>query len=368
MLEHPACSLQKDDGHTAANRIKQLAICHADEHGISLQCAGKILGVATLRKEQKSGLSTRCVIARVSPRLAILMSCPLRSAALGFFLIVLTNDLARAGLIQSFQQTGQIGVEIAAAAGGNPPITQPAAGSFTLSNFLPGQVTKATLYANTVNSALGLDATFGGVPAIPAVAGPFASDNSGILTTFYGFQWDVTNALIPGPGTYNYAIGQNMQHNQISGVALIVIYNNPGGPLRQITIVDGIQSVAENGTPETESFNLTNVAAGATQLSLFTVQDDNAGTGEQIKYNGNLLGTNIDQNLGLNASFLQFSTTSSAGINTVDLVSSNSGGPLGVDNFGWMLTVADVIVPEPGGISLAGAGLLTWIFFRLRRR
>ena len=271
-------------------------------------------------------------------------------------LVGLLCNTVRAGIVQSFQQTGNIGLEIAAAAGGNNSLVT---GSLTLSQVVPGPVLKATLYANDWSGGPGsggpLDLIFAGIPA--GTNGPFNSDVA--LTTLYSYQWDVSS-IVGGPGTFNYAIGQSSPGFQISGLALAVVYADPSAPKTTVTILEGAKQIGESGA-ETESANFTGLPAGATSLSVFTISDDTTGTGEAVQYNGNSVGGPIDANLGFNASLLTMSSTSLAGSNTVSIST-------GSDHMGWLLATSAVSVPEPSTLMMLLASSLAVIGFRWRRQ
>lgn len=276
-------------------------------------------------------------------------------------LVLLLPAAASATLVQSFQQTGQIDLEVVGAASSNPPAGLPVAGNLTLNNVVPGNVVKATLYAaDWNNGGAGLDLTFGGIAAIPPTASPFSFDNSGITQTLYAYQWDVTNIVNTlGPSIYSYSLGNNGNTQAVPGLVLSVVYGTIAGPTKQITLFDGATQVAENGNAETESITFTGLSAGPTDVSIFTISDDASGTGEQVKYNTNLIGGPIDNNLGFNASLLSnMSTTSTAGSNQLDVVSSSGPGLL-TDHFGWLYASAVVTpVPEPSTLVLGVIGLI----------
>lgn len=281
---------------------------------------------------------------------------------------------ATATLLQSFQQTGQIDLEVVGAATSNPPAGQPISGNFTINNAMPGSVVKATFYAADWNNAgAPLDLSFGGLPPIPPTANSFSTDATGITQTMYAYQWDVTSIVNTlGPSIYGYTLGSNGNTAAVSGLMLSVVYNT-NGPTKQVTIFDGATQVAENSTAETESITLSNMAAGPTDLSVFTVFDDSGGTGEQVKYNGAVVGGPLDNALGFNATLLTGMTgtsVASPATNQLDMVSSSGPGLL-TDHFGWLYAAAVVtpnVVPEPSTIIMGGVGLLLLIATGLRSR
>ncbi len=266
---------------------------------------------------------------------------------------LLIPTVASGALGQSYQQTGNIGLEMTGdAVGTGPSLT----GTLTVSPSVVGPVQKAFLYTNDWNAFGNLDLTFGGVPVGNAL--PFASDTA--LSTLYAYRWDVT-AQVGGPGVYNYAIGQSFLGNQLAGVALAVIYTDPSAPLTTVSIIDGAKQLGDGGVPETESATFTGLPSGATTLYTFTVSDDSVDSGEVVKYNGISVGGPIDQGLGLNATLLQMPATSLAGSNGVSIT---TGTPSGTDHFGWIVAATEV--PEPAIIAtLSVAGLAA---LRRRRR
>lgn len=262
-----------------------------------------------------------------------------------------------AAIGQSFQQSGQLGLELAGAAGGNAAL---ASGNLTLNNVIPGQIVQAYVYANDWNNGGGaLDLIFNAGP--PVTVGPIASDTSGLISNLYSYRWDVTSQVV-GPQAYSFTIGQNtVMGNQIAGVGLVAVYQDFSQPNNTVTILDGALQVAENSMAETETLQFAGLPAGPTSLGLFTVSDDNAGTGEVVQYNGNVVGGPIDQNLGLNASLLTMTGNSVSGLNSLSITSSNQPGPLGIDHFGILFATSQVTpgagvatVPEPSPLLLAG--------------
>lgn len=233
---------------------------------------------------------------------------------------------AAAALNQVFTQNGTLGVEIAGYGNGNvPPVT----GTLTLNNMPPtATIVRATLYASEVTNGTALAATFNGGP-LP-LTGPFASDPA--FLTMFAYQWDVTAQVSAGLTSYTASVGTNIgTANQIAGVALVVVWSDPGEPNRTISIVDGIKQVGESG-PETENATFAGMPGGPTTVSIFTTADDAAASGELVKYNGTNIGGPIDQNVGLNASVLAMPATSLAGSNTVSIVTQN-------DAMAWLVAV-----------------------------
>ena len=259
------------------------------------------------------------------------MRCTLRSA-LPALAILLGAASAHAALSQSFQQVGHLGLEVAAAPGGNLLISS---GTLTLST-LPAtaHVVHATLYTGQVNNDTGLDAIFAGtnLGSVP----PAAFD--GLSFRNYEYRWDVTSLVVPGVNTYGFTIGQKtVGGSTVPGVALAVVWEDALEPTRLVTLVDGMRQVGETGT-ETESTVFTGLGEGATTVWSFTAWDDRTNTGEMVAYNGNPIGGPIDSNLGVMASLLRLEATSVNGPNTLS-ISTN------LDSMGWLLAATAVTAP-----------------------
>jgi len=253
-------------------------------------------------------------------------------SALPALALLLAATSARAGLSQSFQQVGHLGLEVAAAPGGNLLISS---GTLTLST-LPASasVVRARLYTGQVNNGTGLDAIFAGT-SLGSVT-PAASDGTGLR--FYTYAWDVTGLVVPGVNTYSFTIGQKTSGGgTVPGVALAVVWEDALEPTRQVTIVDGMKQVGETGA-ETESATFTGLGEGGTTVWTFTTWDDHVNTGEAVTYNGIPIGGPIDANLGVMASLLRMNTTSVNGTNTLS-ISTN------LDTMGWLLAATAVTAP-----------------------
>jgi len=237
-----------------------------------------------------------------------------------------------AEMTTSFQQTGNLGLEVVGAAGGNTLIT---GGTLTLVQLpVSANVVRATLYASQVANPDGQDARFAGTNL--STASPFASDVGPL--ELYAYRWDVTSLITPGTNAYSFRVGGYVDGSPIAGVALLVVWQDWTEPTRIITVNDGILQVgAEGGPARTTDF--TGIGDGETDLWLFTVLDDVVSTGETVEYNGVNIGGPLDQNLGPLASLLQLSSNSVAGTNTLRVAT-------GFDSLGWMIAATAVQVPS----------------------
>jgi hypothetical protein len=256
-------------------------------------------------------------------------------AVLALLGLVLSHGSACAGLLVSFQQTGNIDLEVAGVAGGNGLV---AGGTLSLSR-LPATaaVVKATLYASQVNNGVGLHAQFAG--ADMGTVGPAAADT--VNQALYCYQWDVTSRVVPGVTSYSFVVNQG---SAIAGVALAVVWEDVNEPTRLVCLMDGMRQLGADG-PESQSVTFANLGPGATKVSLFTVLDDAVNSGEIVSYNGSALAGPIDQNLGFLASLLRLDTVSNSGDNTVSIWTDK-------DHMGWMIAGASVTMP-PVGITPA---------------
>lgn len=236
-----------------------------------------------------------------------------------------------AELATSLQQTGNLGMEMTAMAGGNALIV---GGTLTLTEVpASASIVKATLYASQVENSVAQDARFAGTDL--GSVGPYASDPN--FVNFYTYAWDVTSLIVPGVNSYSFRVGGNVNGTRVAGVALLVVWHDWSEPTRIITINDGMLQVGADGAgPEVTTFE--NLGVGETDVWLFTILDDDANTGEVIDYNGATIGGPIDQNLGPLASLFRLDSTSTNGTNTllVDTVT---------DHMGWMVAATAVVMP-----------------------
>ena len=284
-------------------------------------------------------------------------------ASLLLGLAVAFAPAARAGMMTSFQASGQLGYELAGLASPGPPVM----GNLTLASIPAGAVIQQVfVYTNDFVSGGGqLDITIT-PPSGPAVGAtnvsPSSSDPVPIAQTF-GYKLQIPPTSVLGNGSYGVhiqasAMGGNA--NQIAGLGMLVIYSHPLLSQSTITVNDGVFFMT--GTSATPGSNATTFqqqgetihASSSAQLSILTFADDPATSGEQILFNGAVVGGPLDANLpgGGSASVHNIAVTSTAGsTNTVGVTSTG-------DIFGWHVAVLQTPVPEPGAALTLGMGLL----------
>ena len=258
---------------------------------------------------------------------------------LSAFLLILSLPVtSHAGMANAYQATGHLGLEVTGVAGGNVPLVT---GTLTLTSNIPAtaMIKFATLYASQTNQGTGLDATFAGNNL--GTVGPTGTDVQ--LLGMYSYHWPVQTFILPGQNSYNFTIGFNtMNGASVAGVALVVVWEELIlEPTRTITVFDGMQQVGESGQ-ETETVSFSSSTAGATEVWVFTVNDDNSATNETVSYNSNTIGGPLDRNLGFDASLLKMvnvqsvASTNSLSINTM------------ADHMGWMVGAAAITWPPVG--------------------
>jgi hypothetical protein len=250
-------------------------------------------------------------------------------------LFLIVPVIVHAGMGTSYQGTGHLGLEVTGVAGGN--FTQ-ANGTLTLTANIPAtaMIKFAMLYASQTNQGAGLDATFAGNNL--GTVGPTGTDIQ--LLGMYSYHWPVHLYIVPGQNSYNFTVGFNTQNAApIAGVALVVVWEELVlEPTRTITVIDGMQQVGESGQ-ETETVSFTSATTGATDVWVFTVNDDNLATNETVSYNGNNIGGPLDRNLGFDASLLKM-------VNAQSLASSNSLSISTIsDHMGWMIGATAITWP-----------------------
>lgn len=245
--------------------------------------------------------------------------------------LVLASPAAYAEMAPSFQQTGNLALEITATAGGNTTV---ASGTLSLSRLpVTATVVKASLYASQANNAAGLRARFAGIDL--GTVGPAASDSA--AQVLYNYRWDVTSRIVPGTLDYSFTVSFG---NSVAGVALAVIWQDINEPTRMVTLVEGMRQIG-NIAFETETVQFPNQGSGDAEITIFTILDDALNSGETIAYNGNHIGGPIDQNLGYLSSLIRLNTTSLSGDNALSIHTQT-------DHMGWMLAGVSVTMPPVG--------------------
>ena len=242
--------------------------------------------------------------------------------------------VSHGGMSQSYQGTGNLGMEVTGVAGGNVSV---ASGTLTLTSNIPGgaQIVFATLYASQTNQGTSLDAVFAGNNL--GSTGPTGVDVQQL--GMYSYHWPITpQFIVPGVQSYSFTIGQGtLSAAPIAGVALAVVWQDGTEPTRTVTIMDGMQQVGELGA-ETETVSFTSSTPGATDIYVFTVNDDNLSSGETLTYNSTSIMGPLDRNLGFDASLLIRNGTSVAGTNSLSV---NTIG----DHMGWMIGATEITWP-----------------------
>ena len=274
-----------------------------------------------------------------------------RTAAVGAALL-LGVPTARAALIPSFQATGNLELGIAAVGLFSGPTET---GTLTLTGLSPGFAPQqAYLYAIDTNAS-GITGTFAG----GNLSNPAVFTDTFNLIQVQTYRWDVTSQILPGLTQYAFALGDGATGNGIATVGLAVVASVGSGPLRTVTIIDGIQQVGEAGA-ETESVAFTGLPGGSTSLWVYTAYDDAGDSNDAVSYNGTTVASPIDQNLSVNASLFQISTTSLAGSNTLSVSTQT-------DHMALVLAATAVVVPEPGTLVLCAAGFVALAAAHRRR-
>lgn len=283
-------------------------------------------------------------------------------SAVAAYLFLLSG--AQGALIQTFQQSGTYGLEVAALGlSAAPALSSVTEGTLNISTPASlGLPVQAYLYALDTNHPGTMTASFNGAPVPGGAVGPYASDSA--FATLYTWRWDVTTLIVSGITNYSWAFSEipdqfMNQGNSIGIAALVLVYSDPNLQTSTATILDGMTYVG-NPTPETESINITGLPAGSNQINTLTYFDDNnnppGSTGETIVFNGSNVGGPLDKNLVLNGSLTQSSGISAAGTNVMS-ISTNT------DEFGWVLTTTLTTVPVPAAVWLfvSALGLLGWM-------
>lgn len=247
-------------------------------------------------------------------------------------------DDALAVPVTSFVSDGAVGAEVAAFATAGGSATS---GVLTLTRIPAGAtIERAWLYGDDGLGTGTPTASFGGVQL---GAGTFLDANTHHRT----FRWDVTS-LVAGNGSYP-ASASGFGTNY--GLGLVVAFRHPDLPTGRVVINDGAGELA-HGTTFSESTTF-NAVPGPATLWLYTNGDDPGPlpvTGEEIVFNGTVVGGPIDANLGLRASLFEIPVTAIGGTNTLEIRTPVSGS---ADNFNWPVAVLVVtmVMPQCDGPS-----------------
>jgi len=269
---------------------------------------------------------------------AITSVCALATAAASF-----------GTLTPSYIATGNVAGELAAAANtgfqGNMTLT--------LSTMpIAANISQAYFYASDWNSTGSISPTFAGFNLTPSPA--MFTDNN-----LSGYRWDVTS-IVQLFGNANYSVSiPNVQ--QLFGCALAVVFTQPTLPQARVQLNDGAHALGDAGTFETGSTSFQNFNAGSGTLSIYTQGDDASATGETVDFNGNIVATGLDANLGATASLLNLNVNVLNGTNSVTISTSVPTQVIPVDVFGWHLAMLQSPVPEPASLTVLGLGGLALI-------
>jgi len=248
---------------------------------------------------------------------------------------------ANAQLSTAHSYSGNYGIEVRAFASGG---ASSASGSLTLIDIPAGAtIVDAFVYTNGWFGANNPGASVNGNSL--GNQNPYA-----VQGDVYAYKWNATS-LISGNGSYTLDLGIS---NQIYFGAIAVVFSHASLVAGTTVINDGVGIL--NG-PAGSPFNSTTFAglnAGASRLQLVTQADNDSGqSGEQILWNGNVVGGPIDANLGSFASLFDIAVNAQAGNNTV-AINASSG-----DHFGWHLAVvSNGLIPTPGTTAILGLSVL----------
>lgn len=183
----------------------------------------------------------------------------------------------------------------------------------------------------------------------------FDGNNKGSTTAYesalsgsgdaFDYRWDVTSNVV-GNGFYSFDVGPA---SQLYMASLYVVYSHPSLPLGSVHTYEGVEHVGEGHTTDSYSFNLTGASAGPAYFQIVTQADDTSTTGEQIFYNGNLVGGPIDNNLGPNASMISSPVVNNGVSETISIDTYG-------DWFGLHVALVTTTIPAPGCLALVGLG------------
>ena len=263
-----------------------------------------------------------------------------RLSILCVFLLLLTCFSFADTLTTVHSFSGTVGAVVVGYA---QPGGSSSSGTFTVSGVPSGAtILYAGYYADNYFNTPSPTATFAG----NSLGGPTASYISD--PNYQAYAWNVTS-FVTGNGSYSVSSGS---YSQQYGNSLVVVYSWSGLPNGVVLINEGAQ---DNGGGSISTSTMFNLASGGTgTLWVATGADDSSSTGEQVLFNGSVVGGPIDANLGSYASLLQMSVSTQAGANTTMLTTTG-------DWYGWDLAVltstGNSAVPEPASLMLTASGL-----------
>jgi hypothetical protein len=264
--------------------------------------------------------------------------------------LLLTCSMFADSLTTVHSYTGTVGATVVGYAQGG---TTSSSGSFTVSGVPVGAtILYAGYYADNYFSTPSPSATFAG----HSLGGATASYTVG--PSYDAYAWNVTS-FVTGNGSYSVSSGAFSQNY---GNELVVVYSSNTLPNGTVLINEGAQDNNQGTISTSTVFNL--ASGGTGTLFIATGADDANSSGEQILFNGTVVGGPIDANLGNYASLFSIGVNTQAGANTAMLTTNG-------DWYGWDLAVLTTTTgsttPEPSTIMLmmSGAGLLA---SRLRKR
>jgi hypothetical protein len=292
--------------------------------------------------------------------------------------LLFSGQSARAGMVQGFQMSGNLGYELAGLAEpGGPGVfpfpPDPVSGTIALSNIPPGAtIQQVFLYTNDFAGAgIGggsLDFSFGfGGPATPVGSSFPTSQDPTLAPGAFGYEVSLLPTSVLGNGSYSVNIVESPaisfgNSNQLAGAGLLVIYSFPLLPVSTITVNHGALLLGTGNPPAgantTWAETAATIPAGIGNMSILTFADDPANSGETILFNGNNVGGPLNSNLpgGGSGSVLNFSNLATLGGGN-DQVSVTSTG----DIFSWHVAVLQSRVPEPNSallLALLGVNVL----------
>lgn len=248
---------------------------------------------------------------------------------------------AVADLTNTANYTGNYGAQIDAVAFSGVSV---ASGAFSVGGIPNGAtIVSAFVHSNDwFNSGAPLSLNFNSNNVGPTSPFDVDTDPNGDV---YDYRWDVTS-LITGNGSYNFEISGGLI---IYVGALTVVYEHASLPPGSVHVYEGAHHLGEGHTTDSETFNLTGAAAGPAFFQLVTQADDTSTSGEEIFYNGSLIGGPIDSNLGPFASLI-----------TSPVVNNGISETIQIDTYGdWFamhVALITTTIPAPGALALLALG------------